>query len=363
MNSEIGSNFWITPAEMKLSSKPLMSPIQQCGIPGEHYLWLTSGRQCIEYALEISSEKLPNKIAVIPSYTCHTVVQPFLNRGFEVFTYSLEKDLSTSVSEILDTVEKFDAAVLLVHQYFGFSTIKGNLKELLQLYSKKITIIEDCTHSLYSHIPRIHADFYIASIRKWCGVPDGGFIISKKKALNLSLLPYNKELEEKKCKASLLKYEFLFKGIGAKSPFLTQYREAEDILESQKLYTGITDLSIKIQSNLDIEELKRRRRNNYDLLYRELNALSSVTPLMGRLPLEVVPLYFPILVENRNDLQGKLAENAIYAPIIWPKPDSLMASDVANTLYRSLLCIPVDQRYDADDMLRIVKIIKNEFKK
>lgn len=40
--------------------------------------------------------------------------------------------------------------------------------------------------------------------------------------------------------------------------FLTKYREAEDILDEEKQYFAISDLSSAIQSNLDIESLKQK---------------------------------------------------------------------------------------------------------
>lgn len=42
--------------------------------------------------------------------------------------------------------------------------------------------------------------------------------------------------------------------------FLTKYRKAEDILDEEKLYFTISDLSAAIQSNLDIESLKQKKK-------------------------------------------------------------------------------------------------------
>ena len=72
------------------------------------------------------------------------------------------------------------------------------------------------------------------------------------------------------------------------------------------------------------------------------------------------PLYFTIYVQDRPALQRVLAQEAIYAPVIWPVEDErvLIDNDV-KYIYDHLLAIPCDQRYDTEDMQRIVTIINN----
>ena len=59
--------------------------------------------------------------------------------------------------------------------------------------------------------------------------------------------------------------------------------------------------------------------------------------------------------------QTYLAENKIYAPIIWPKSD--LCNNSINLevdwIYRNILSIPCDQRYSMEDMERVVEIINN----
>jgi dTDP-4-amino-4,6-dideoxygalactose transaminase len=76
-----------------------------------------------------------------------------------------------------------------------------------------------------------------------------------------------------------------------------------------------------------------------------------------------VPLYFPIIVDDRSALQKHLVDNAIYAPIVWPKDEQQpIQCEGAEYLYNHLLCIPIDQRYNQDDMRRIAKVIDNFYK-
>lgn len=361
MLSEIGSNFWITPEQLTAPYRPLPHPSVLFSCPGTDFRWLTSCRQCIEYALEELENSKCEKIALIPPYTCHTVVQPFLNKEYKVFTYPLDASLCTSVDDLMENAERTRASVVLIHQYFGFNSVKGDFQLFNKLRSKGVTIIEDCTQSLYSFIQRIPADFYVASIRKWCGVPDGGFVVRTKGQFVKEVSPYTIELERKKQEASRLKYQYLFLNSGEKDIFLKCYGEAESILANQDNYRSITDLSVKIQNNLDIDALKIARRKNYQVLCEGLKGNPSMKILWPTLPDDVVPLYFPFVVEDRIEIQSILREHSIYAPIIWPKPDNLeVERETENYLYSHLLCIPIDQRYDSDDMQRVIKLINEK---
>ena len=88
----------------------------------------------------------------------------------------------------------------------------------------------------------------------------------------------------------------------------------------------------------------------------------SIKIIFDSLPDDVVPLYFPILIDNREAMQDMLADNDIYAPVVWPKANYCPTIDeVTESIYEKILCIPIDQRYDVDDMQRIVEVI-NKYK-
>ena len=172
--------------------------------------------------------------------------------------------------------------------------------------------------------------------------------------------PYkeDKDLEDAKVKASYTKFRYLFNHQGDKNEMLAMYRKAEDILDQQTEIFAISSMSAKVQANLDINEMVNKRRDNFKVLSQSLR--HQIQPLFTLENAYTVPLYFPILVEDRDSLQKHLTQNAIYAPIVWPKSDlQLKVCDSAEYLYQHLLCIPIDQRYETDDMRRIVEVIHN----
>lgn len=361
MLSEIGSNFWLNPHQEYCNTN-LGTP-SQFNCDGEDFVWLSTGRSAIKFAIQTIEGINPEitRVAVLPSFTCDTVFEAFLQQGYEVYYYPVERNLTTTAKVILETVQEHNASIVLFHRYFGFNTLDDQVDKMCEaLRNQGRYTIEDCTQCLYSSIPRAKSDFTVGSIRKWTGTPDGGFVVVRNGKLLQKPELSDELLEKEKIRASYAKYRYLFEHTGDKSEMLTMYRSAEDILDKQDRFFAISHISSKVQANLDIEELVTKRRNNFAYLSNNLKDFIEPVCFLGQ---EDVPLYFPILVEDRASLQKLLVQNAIYAPVVWPKDKKQpQQCEGAENAYQHLLCIPIDQRYGLDDMERIVSVIK-EFKK
>lgn len=359
MLSEIGSNFWIGPNDGE-SGRILGTPYSLFGYKGGDYLWLSTGRSATRLVLQTIEERNPNvrKVALIPAFTCHTVIEPFIDFGYEIYTLPLSLNLCTMPDEILQNIERTGAEVLLVHRYYGFDTLPGFNKIVETLRNNGVIVIEDCTQCLYSFFPVSDADYFVGSIRKWCGVPDGGFAICKEGSFAYKPNQTDEPMVEAKRIASELKYQYIFEGKGDKPTFKAKYREAEELLDNQNGFFSIGKLSARMQAELDVDILRKKRRENYDVLLDGLQNIVGLSIIFTFLPIEVTPLYFPVLVENREGWQDWLADNDVYAPVVWPQADQCPdIDDTSQTIYDKILCIPIDQRYGKDDMERIVKVI------
>lgn len=361
MLSEVGSNFWINPKDLKEKSSSEIN-IYQFGCLGNDYAWFSTGRSATSYVLDTMEARNPNlkKVAVLPPFTCHTVIEPFLAKGYEIYTFHVGQDLMSSADNILNIVDTCQAGVLLFHRFFGVDTIKDIDIIIPTLRKMGVIVIEDCTQCLYSSFKKSEADYWVGSIRKWCGVPDGGFAICREGDFRNKPTQIDKELQESKKEASILKYEYIFEEKGEKNVFLNLYRDAEDILDAQRDYFTISDLSITIQCNLNIELLKEKRRSNYDIIAKGLIGCDYISVIFETINEDVVPLYCPILCKDRHAVQKELVKNNIYAPVVWPKAESCpLVDEDTDYIYEHILCIPIDQRYGIDDMERVVSVIKS----
>ncbi len=361
MLREIGSNFWLVPNET-YRDLPLAPPMQ-FGCEGKDFLWLSTGRSAIAMVLDEIGRAHPSasKIALLPAFTCETVIEPFLQKGYRVDVYDIDRNLHASVKDIHDKAVHLGVSVVLIHRYFGFDTLSGDASEIQAFSQDGIVTIEDCTQCLYSDVERWPVDYYVASIRKWCGVPDGGFAVSRESFFANHPETSDVALEKAKCEAAFAKYEYMFHDVGCKENFLRMYREAESLLDSRTEYYAISSISAKIQSNLNRQEMAHARRQNYQFLTSALEHSDILSFPLGKLNDKIVPLYCPILTGQRDKLQRCLASEAVYAPIVWPKAENCpLVDEHTQYVYDHLLCIPIDQRYGQEEMEKIATILKKQ---
>lgn len=194
MQQEIGSNFWISPGDTITSGLSIPSP-SSFNCTGDDYVWLSTCRSAITLVIKTIEERNPNinKTVLLPSFTCHTIYEPFMNQGYSVKTISIDRRLMSYADDVLEAISNEEVGVVLFHRYFGFDTLPGIDKVVEYLHAKGSVVIEDCTQSIYSNFPRIDTDYFVGSIRKWCGVLDGGFAVSRGSLQDCFVMPSYRE--------------------------------------------------------------------------------------------------------------------------------------------------------------------------
>lgn len=361
MLSEIGSNFWLDPKDDLSGHGDIM--LADFGLVGTDSVLLSTGRGAEEYVLreiERRNEKL-SKVALIPPYTCETVIEPFLRLGYEIHTYLINEQLHTTAEMLGSSIRQSSASVVLLHNHFGFNTLDG-CEDVIRTYSQKgVVFVEDRTQCIFSSFDALPVDYFVGSLRKWAALPDGGYAVCSDGQFPNKPSCYDQALTEAKIRASVAKYQYLFNDIGDKASFLEMYSAAETILDEENTFFSISPVSKSVFCSLDIAEVKEKRRQNYQALHDALIARSDMKIVLGEPTDNTVPLYFVLKTKHRKELQNFLRNNQIYAPIVWPRThQEISVCKDAETLYEQALCIPIDQRYDLEDMQHIVKCI-NQF--
>lgn len=59
---------------------------------------------------------------MIPAFTCHVVIEPFVNCDYSVEPYAINKDFSVELKQFLEDIERVNPSVILIHGYFGFDS-------------------------------------------------------------------------------------------------------------------------------------------------------------------------------------------------------------------------------------------------
>jgi hypothetical protein len=80
--------------------------------------------------------------------------------------------------------------------------------------------------------------------------------------------------------------------------------------------------------------------------------INSLIPV----PNDVVPLFVPIYLENRNDVRKRMSQQEIYCPIHWPLEN--MPVKKGKEMAEHELSLIVDQRYGEKEMKHILDCIQ-----
>ncbi|MBO5919686.1 MAG: hypothetical protein J6Q34_04265 [Bacteroidales bacterium] len=324
---------------------------------GREICYLRSGREAL-LAVALDCMKDTNLVLLMPAYCCWSMSAPFEKAGWKVVYYRLTKDLTVDMSYMGMLLEEYNPSAVLTMNFFGIASTREAISHIKNC-DPNITVIEDFSHSTFSikDIFDDEVDYYVSSIRKSVGVCDGSIILSRKK-LGIQADPYIEEFSASRKNAQTLKGQYYFsKSEEDKSAFLSMLRNGEEVLNQFDSVRALSPLAAEMLKMINGESIAYARRENMKHLVSLLEGKICM-PENIRLSFEGAPFSLPIIVENQSLIQKKLAENCVYAAVLWPLSDE--AGKVCeNSLYFSehMLSIPIDQRYSWDDIEDMAKII------
>lgn len=336
---EIGGEFWDIPQK------------EECALFPDRTEWFISGRWALRFVLEDIQSHRTIRTAALPSWCCHTMIQPFLDRGISVRFYQVLPAPCGGIQIDFSQAENCD--ILLIMDYFGY-------EQRTSLSGFRGVLIRDATHSLFTS-PHKEGDYVFGSLRKWAGFWTGGyawkreghFLISPPEKAN----PLHISLRRR---AMAEKLEYL-EGRSANKDYLSVFAEAENLLDVASAEIGAAERDIAGAKKLDIAFLRQKRRENAEFL---LNGVSHMAlfPSLGE---KDCPLFVPILVQGgkRDALRSFLIEREIYCPIHWPVSSLHHLTRPEQRLYEEELSLVCDQRYGPANMERILQMIEDFFRR
>ena len=339
---EIGSEFWHTQYNGFVTQN-ILDYFKNIGVDVK---FLMSGRTSIDYILnDIEDLK---KIVYMPEYCCSSMVQPFIDNGYKIQYYQV--DLINNKYYI---DEQFNCSIFFGMSYFGYDT--SNMDDYIKKFKKKnVIVLEDITHRIFckkNHCKE--SDYLIASLRKWFPIYTGAIAVNKKCGFRKNIDNYtiNEELVKYKKQAMNLKREYINDiNIDCKDIFLDLFNKSNRMITDYK-NRKMDEESLEILKTIDIEEIRKKRIYNLKIIEENLVNSDNVK-LLYNYKNGDCPIFVPIILKNRDYIRKKLIDNKIYCPIHWPNFNNFKNKIYANEL--SLIC---DQRYDEEDMKRVVKII------
>ena len=289
---------------------------------------LNTGRNCLEYILRARGFKK----VYVPYYTCEAVMEPINKLDIPYEFYHIDIHF-----EIRDRFTlKVDEALLYTN-YFG---LKQRYVEQLaeQLGSR---LIVDNTQAFYAKPLNGIDTFY--TCRKFFGVADGAYLYTDK------LLDEDFEQDESWDRMTHLLKRL---DLSAEQGF-EDFRRVDDGLYNQPI-RKMSKLTKRIMQSIDYELAAKKRRENYMMLHEVLREENNLV-----LPLDedAVPMVYPYLTPIKS-LREKLIENKVFVARYWPNVLEWTAKDdIEYILAYQMQPLPIDQRYEENDIKRIIQIV------
>lgn len=305
---------------------------------GEHYhngaIRLNCGRSCLEYLIKLRGIK---KI-LLPDYLCDSVSNLCCRCGLEIQTYSINESF---LPEGLDDIGK---GWLYLVDYYGQLT-----DESIQSYSRRYSgkVIVDESQNFFVG-QRLGLDT-LYTCRKWFGVSDGAYLYTAHSDQLNGHIPQAKS-------AQSMSY-LLGRFESSASEFFIESKANNKRFGGEPLQT-MSALTDNILSAIDYRHVEAVRNENYDTVS---SALSGINQL-GNLSRPAVPFMYPLLVDGARRIRERAAKQLIYIPTLWPNViENPSAGKVARLYSADILPLPIDQRYDAQDMQRMIEVVQSVF--
>lgn len=335
VRSEIGSEFWEIP--LKKSGEDRMIP--------ENASWFLSGRTALSFIIEdILLHRVFHTVA-LPSLCCHTMIEPFVQRGVEVQFYPVYPDDKGQLVQDLSQVRDCDG--LLILDYFGY--IRSVERDTFDG-----VIIRDVTHSLFCGVSE-DADYVFGSLRKWAGFWTGGFAWKKDGTFfDISSGKTNADYVSLRQQAMEKKQQYI-QGERNDKRYLELFAQAEELLDANQTIYAAAQKDIDAAQRIDVEYLRCRRRENAAVLLKNLGEFALFPELCEK----DCPLTVPILVPDgkRDALRKYLIDREIYCPIHWPISELHQLDEQTKKFYQNELSLVCDQRYSVVDMERLSAVV------
>lgn len=279
---------------------------------------------------------IDHKRIFLPEYLCDTVNESAKAAGHTLVPYRLNKSLHPVWGKEGEPAEN---DILYLVNYYG-QLSEDDIISYRDTYS---SVIVDNAQAFYDRpVQGVHT---IYSVRKFFGVPDGAYVATD---LDINTDDLERDHSEERVRYLVGRLE------KTAQEFYGDMRAADDAF-STEIPRRMSLFTENMLKGIDYEAVRLKRCANYQTLSRLLpsnNPFNRIEP--------VCPFAYPFYHEDGVRLRKYLVEHKIYIPTLW---SFLIDDEHDGTLEKdwseNILSLPIDQRYDAEDMEFIADTIRS----
>ena len=327
----------------------------------------------------------PGTEVLAPAYNCGSEIDPLRHAGASVRLYPVDRRTQIDPDAVERLIGPTTRAIYLTH-YFGFEHPEtAALRSICDRHG--LALIEDCALSLFSGSPPaggaaggaaggVAGDVAVFCFYKFLPVIEGGALV-----VNAPLLAGPGEFHRPPPTVRIAK-QFVRRTLGGLPG--TEYARAatrwikgrSNTADASKHDTphpdmpsgyyfdpnlrdmGIVGHTLKTLATINVNEVIRRRRQNYLALRDLLCGTRGITLIADDLPLGTCPLGLPVLLEDRTSVVAALKQRGISTSPWWSGYHRDLSWDGcadACHLKDHLIVLPVHQALDLEDMAHIAR--------
>ena len=283
---------------------------------------LNCGRNALAYALK--ARKI--KRIKLPLFLCDSVRNVCDREKVLVSYYHIGMGLKPVAIDLEE-----DEWLYLVNYYGQLSN--ETISEYVHEFRR---VIVDQSQA-YFQMPLNDTDT-LYTCRKWFGVADGAFLYTN--TVLDEELPVDVSYD--RMRFLLGRYE------RCASEFYSEYR-ANNVFFAGEPIKKMSRLTQNLLHGIDYKKVEQTRSENFEYLHTRLKSINQ-------LKVGSANFMYPLLVENGKEIRTKLQAEKIYIPTLWPDVfDLVKPEDTEYFLAENILPLPVDQRYNKEDMETVVQ--------
>ena len=308
----------------------------------------SSGRAALYQILRFLKQEKSVTHVLLPDYLCSSVLVPVKELGLDYTFYPINEKLVLEPASF-HPLYKNGTAILLIN-YFGLQDLSCQIKAIREIDDNAI-IIEDDVQAYYEFIkPLDGVDFKFTSLRKTFAVPDGGLVKTK---FHLPRVTTPNTFGQYKAAAALLKS--MREGNFNDQIYLELFEKGESLIDSEQ-ECGMSLIAEKLYSFMNEEHVKVRRLNNAEYLVEQLGKI-GIKPLFSLLE-DHVPLFVPVVLNNRDIVRKAMFQKEIFCPVHWPLDG--MNIKRGEQMFREELSLIIDQRYGRKEIDEIISVLQQK---
>lgn len=268
----------------------------------------------------------------LPYFLCDSVMDMCQREGIQHGFYSINEDLTPCFPSRLGEGE-----YLYIVNYYGQLS-----DEALRRYQNEYgRVIVDNVQAFFSK--PVDGIDTIYSCRKFFGVPDGAYLAAPGvscQALEIDLSKDRMVHLLGRCdESNASAYHVAFKENDASFRTLPPRR--------------MSRLTHALLSMIDYDAARTRREENWRVLDKMLGDGNKLCPVCPN-----GPYMYPFYCADGINVRKRLAEQKIYVPTLWPNVLALNNRQLEMDYAANILPLPIDQRYDAQDMQRVAEGVR-----